>query len=453
MAETLWQRIGAVLVPRSAAPTPADAEAFRLANMADATGLTPEQFAQLFRAETFAGAVVTPETAMRAIPVQACAALIAGGIVSMPLQIVARTLDRGQYVREPADDHPYWWLFNEAPNDDMTSAEFWQRVVIAMLLYGEAFARIVRAASGKSNQVAELAFHENRDVQVMREWDPVARRNRIVRYVVQSEGRYFGVAPDDMLHFRGKVGIGAPTRSSILESAREAIGITLAIQEYVGRVFTSGGTSRIAIQYPQGVKVGDSLRDQIRASWPRLFGGGSNSHIPFIVGGGGTVQKISWTSEELQMLESRRFQVIEIARAFGVQPFLIGESEKTGTWGSGIDAMGQGFVRFSLWPHMTPIEQEVTRKLFRTSRYIVDFDEDALSRGDMKALGDWFRQAVGGSQGPGFVMINEVRRRLNLPPVPGGNTLYDPKGASNASQPTEPAAGAVPTEPGQAAAV
>jgi HK97 family phage portal protein len=263
-------------------------------------------------------------------------------------------------------------------------------------------------------------------VQPVREWDESRRRWRITKYAVNDNGMYYGVDPSDMLDFRGKTAIGEPVRSAILDSCREAVGIVLAVEKYCGRIFSNGGTPRLALSYPAGVKITDEQKAKIREEWPKYYGGGENAHLPFVVGAGGKIEKISFSASEAQMLEARKFQVIDIARAFGVPPFMIGENEKQSSWGSGIEQMSQGFVRYTLSPYMTAIEQEINRKIFSQQTYVVDFDEEALSRGDMKSLGEWFRQAIGGSQGPGFLMPNEVRRRINMPPVPGGDKLYDP---------------------------
>jgi HK97 family phage portal protein len=414
------------------------------------TGLTPAQFSELFVNPTWAGSFVSPETAARAIPVKASCSLIAGGITAMPLRVLRRDISEGAFIQAPADDHPLWWLLNESPNDDMAAAQFWQRVVCYLLLWGQSFARIVRV--GKTLNVSELIHYHNKDVQVVCEWDQGRRRNRIVRYILNEDGRYLSVIPEDMLHFRGDMAVGQPPRSAIIESARQAIGLTLAIEEYCGRVFANGATPRVVLKYPAGTKITDEQREIIRDAWIKSYAGSSQAGLPLILAGG-DVQKVSFTASEAQMLEARKFQVIDIARAFGVPPFMIGETEKTSAWGTGIEQLGKGFVRFTLSPHMTALEQEVTRKLFRTSRFFVDFDEEALARGDMKSLGDWYRQALGGAQGPGFMAPNEVRRRLNLPPVDGGDSLFEPAGGADNASTEKSTAGADSGEPGQAAAV
>lgn len=413
------------------------------------SSLTPEQFSELFCAPTWAGTYVTPDTASQAIPVKASCSLIAGGITAMPIRVLRRELIDGEFVQSPADDNDYWWLLNESPSDDMAAAQFWQRIVTHLLLWGQSFARIIR--KGRTLEIAELVHYHNGCVQVVHEWDAARRRNRITRYVVNEDGRYFSVIPEDMLHFRGDMAVGAPARSAIIYSARQAIGLTLAIEEYCARVFAHGGTPRIVLKYPPGTKFTDEQKKALRDAWLNSFGTSERAGLP-IPTSGAEVQKVSFTAQELQMLDARKFQVIEIARAFGIPPYMIGETEKTSAWGTGIEQLGKGFIRFTLSPHMTAIEQELSRKLFRNSRLFVDFDEESLARGDMKSLGDWYRQAVGGSQGPGFMSVNEVRRRLKLAPKDGGDELYDP--GENLDEPApEPAAGADPAEPEAAAAV
>jgi HK97 family phage portal protein len=394
---------------------------------------------------------ISPQTALQAIPVQACFALIAGGITSMPLRIVRREVVNGVMTQTPADSHDYWWLFNEQPNDDCTSALFWEEIVKRKVLWGRAFARIVRP-NVASNKIRELVFVPNENVQVECAWDPVRRRDVITRYLVRDGKNTFGVLPADMLDFRGRATVGYPTMSDALYSARQAVAMVLTIEQYCAKFFANGGMPRMVLSFPSGVKLNAEQQQLLREAYVRRLGGADNAAVPFVLTDGGDAKKLSFTAEEAQMLDARKFQVIEIARAFGVPPFMIGETEKTSAWGTGIEQMSQGFIRYTLGPHITAIEQELNRKLFGIDRFFVDFDEEALSRGDMKSLGDWFRQAVGGNNGPGFMTVNEVRSRLKLPPVDGGTDIYVPAGGSNA-QGTEPAASPAGSEPGQAATV
>ncbi len=425
----------------------------------DTANLTPKEFSDLldsYGLSSASGILVSPETAAKCIPVAAACSLVAGGIVSMPLRLVRRELADGRFVQYPADNHDYFWLLNESPNDDYPAAVLWQRVAWDLKLRAESFVIIAREAGGRGIKIVELNHVQHGCVIVDKQWNPSRRRMQIVRYIVTIDGRTFAVMPADMLHFRGELAQGDPPRSAELESAKEAVGLTLAIEQYCGRFFTNGGTPRTVIQYPQGVKLGREQQDMLREAWLRRYGGVQNSHFPLILADGGSINRLSATAVESQMLEQRKFQVIEIARAFRVPPFMIGETEKTSSWGSGIEQMSKGFIRYTLGPLITSIEQELNRKMFGIARYFVDFDEEALDKGDMKSLGDWFRQAVGGSQGPGFMTVNEVRRRLNMPPIDGGDELFAQTSSgdtSNAQTPSDsPAPGAADPEPEDAAA-
>jgi HK97 family phage portal protein len=402
---------------------------FRPSNASlDTANLTPKEFADLldsYGMSSASGILVTPATAAKCIPVAAACALVAGGIVSMPLRLVRREVVDGRFVQYPADDHDYFWLLNESPNEDYPAAVLWQRVAWDLKLRAESFVMIVRSSGGRDIMVKELSHVPHECVVVDRQWSAAKRRMQIVRYIVTIEGRTVVLVPADMLHFRGELAQGDPPRSAELESAKEAVGLTLAIEQYCGRFFTNGGTPRTVIQYPAGVKLTKDQQDLLREAWVRRYGGVQNSHLPLVLADGGTISRLSATAVESQMLEQRKFQVIEIARAFRVPPFMIGETEKTSSWGSGIEQMSKGFIRYTLGPLITSIEQELNRKLFGIARYFVDFDEEALDKGDMKSLGDWFRQAIGGSQGPGFMTVNEVRRRLNMPPIDGGDELFE----------------------------
>lgn len=427
----------------------------------DVAGLTPQQFAELLNEygllSTSAGVLVTPETAAKCVPVAAACALVAGGIASMPIRIVRRELQDGRFVQSPADDNDLWWLLNESPNPDYAAAVLWQRVAWDLKLRARSFVRIVREAGGRGIRPVELAHIPRWQVTVKRRWDAYRGRLVTVGYEVAGDGGTYSVHPADMLDFRGEIAQGNPDVSAEFEATKEAIGLALAIEQHCGRFFTNGGTPRTAIRYPQGVIMTQEQVNVLRAQWVKRYGGTENSHLPLVLSDGGQLDKVSTTAVEAQMIEQRKFQVIEIARGMRVPPFMIGETEKASSWGSGIEQMSKGFVRYTLGPPITSIEQELNRKLFGIARYAVDFDEEALDRGDMKSLGDWFRQASGGSQGPGWMTINEVRGRLKLPPIKGGDEIYDPKKSGGTADESNAGDGSVPGadggEPGDPAKV
>jgi hypothetical protein len=154
--------------------------------------------------------------------------------------------------------------------------------------------------------------------------------------------------------------------------------------------------------------------------------------LPLVLTEGLTHKEISLSAEDSQLLEARKFQVIDIARAFGVPPHMIGETSASTSWGSGIEAMSRGFVTYTLQPHLVRIEQELNRKLFpRNPTKIIAFDRDALIEGDSKAQAEYNRAALGGpGSGMGWMTVDEIRKSKGLAPLGGkAAELFDPNAA------------------------
>jgi HK97 family phage portal protein len=145
---------------------------------------------------------------------------------------------------------------------------------------------------------------------------------------------------------------------------------------------------------------------------------------------------VTISAQDAQLLEARKYQVIDICRAFGVPPHMVGETSSSTTWGSGLESIGRAFVAYTLNPHLVRMEQELNNKLFRTARFFLEFDRSALQAGDSKAQAEEDKAGLGGpGSGPGWVSVNEVRRRRNLPPLTGEkyDTPFWPEAAKAAN--------------------
>lgn len=371
---------------------------------------------------TSAGAVVTPGSAMRVTAVYACVRLIAGALASLPLPVYQRTEDG----RERAE-HPYWWLLNEQPTPRFSAATFWEFVTASVLLRGDGLAYIVRDRNGVAQQF--IPIHRDR-VQIVAVRDRLAYRI----YDEDSNGKvgFFNADQDDMLHFPGCGFDGVSSMSVVTYAARQAVGIAIKGDELAGSMFASGAHIQYAVKAP-GTMTAEQ-QNRFREAWVAKYGNGQGvSKTPLILTEGLDVKELSMTAEDAQLLESRRFQVIDIARAFGVPPFMVGETEKSTSWGTGIEQMGIGFVTYTLQPHLTRFEQELNRKLWPArAKYFVEFNVDGLMRGDSKAQAEYFGKALGGPGVQGWMTVNEVRRLQNLPPISGGDELFRPEsGASD----------------------
>lgn len=361
-------------------------------------------------APSYAGQVVTKETAMRVSAVYACVRLIAGSIASLPLPVYERTPDG----RKRQDLHPLFWKLNEEPTPRFTAATMWEYATKCVLLRGDAFLWVKRNAAFV---VTELVPIDPDMVIVERQGD------RLV-YYVQEGDRRFGVDQDDMIHLPGFGFNGIRSMSVIQWAAKQSIGIAMAAEEHSARFFSNGMSPSYAITSPGQMKP-DQV-ERLRQQVAEKAGGTVNAHKPLVLTEGLDIKDISLSATDGQLMDARKFQVIDIARAFGVPPHMIGATEVSSSWGSGIEQMTLGYVKFTLAPYLNRFEQEINRKLFKTARNFVSFDLSGLLRGDDKARADYLRQALGGSQGPGWLTVNEVRHEDFLLPVEGGNTLYNP---------------------------
>ncbi|WP_025917680.1 phage portal protein [Herminiimonas sp. CN] len=377
-------------------------------------------------APSFAGQIVTKETAMRVSAVYACVRLIAGSIASLPLPVYERTT----LGRKHIEDHPLFWVLNEEPTPRYTASTMWEYIVKCVLLRGDGFAIIVRDRAGR---VTELIPVDTDNVIVERS----GNRNA---YYVQMGDKRTGYDQDDILHFPGFGFNGIRSMSVIQWAAKQSIGIAMASEEHSARFFSNGMSPSYAIKAPN--KMTEEQITRLRQQVAEKAGGTANAHKPLVLTEGLDIANVAMSAVDGQLLESRKFQIIDIARAFGVPPHMIGATEVSSSWGTGIEQMTLGYVKFTLSPYLTRWEQEINRKIFRTARNFVSFDLSGLLRGDDKARADYLRQAIGGSQGPGWMTKNEARHQEYMLPIDGGDELYDPtKGNVNANNAKTPATG------------
>jgi len=362
------------------------------------------------------GMAVNESSAMRVTAVYACVRLIAGAIASLPLAVYRRTEDSRERVR-----NDLWWLLNEQPCSTVSAAVFWEYLVAQMLLSGDALAEIER---GRGGAIRGLRPLDSRAVGIR-------QIDGRLRYEFCRDGEWLGRDQDDILHIPGFGFDGARGMSVIRHAAREAIGLALAAEAFSSRFFASGAHPDVALKVPG--KMTQEQIDNLRRIWASKYGGAHNASLPIVLTEGTDLKEVTLSAQDSQLIEARRFQVADIARAFGVPPHMVGETDKSTSWGSGIEQQGIGFVQYTLAPHLNRIEQEINRKCFRTERLFVEFNVEGLLRGDSKARAEYYTRALGGTQNPAWMTPNEIRRLENLPPVAGGDHLAQPKDFSDAA--------------------
>jgi len=357
------------------------------------------------------GVVVNEHTAMRASAVYACVRLIAGAIASMPMQVYKRTTNG----REIDSSNPLYPILHDQPNPMLSALVYWESVVSAILLTGDSFSLIGRNHLGDALSLTPL---NKRRVEVKK------IDNRLIYVVGFDDGSYAAYDQDDVLHIPGVGWDGKNGLSAITHAAQNAVGAALAADEYSARYFANDATPSGYIKYDK--KLSTDQADLLRDYWLRKHQGLENSHMPAILTEGGEFHQLTITAQDSQLIETRKFQIGDIARIFGVPPHMIGDTEKSSSWGTGIEQQSIGFVQYTLRPHLRRIEQELNRKLFPRGNSFAEFNVSGLLRGDIKGRNESYQIALGGNQQPGWMTINEVRKLENLPAIEGGNTLYKP---------------------------
>jgi HK97 family phage portal protein len=370
-----------------------------------------------------AGMPVNAVSAMRVAAVFACVQKIAGAIATLPLHVYGT--DGDIKARLPRDD--LWYKLNESPSPMWTAASHWESVSANQLLRGDAYAYIDRTPNNVIRQILPLP---NGIVMPFR--DPATGLVRYYLTLSQLGLPNKWVEPSDMLHFPGFGFNGLTSMSVISYAARNAVGNAMAMDDYSGKFFANGAHPSMVLT--AAGKMNPEQITALQAAFAAKYSGMDNAHrVPLVLTEGLDAKEISINADDAQLLEARKFQVIDIARAFGVPPHMIGETSASTSWGSGIESMSRGFVTYTLQPHLVRIEQELNRKLFpRNTGKFVQFDRDALIEGDSAAQAAYNRAALGGpGTGMGWMSVDEVRKTKGMAPLGGeAAKVFDPNAAA-----------------------
>ncbi len=363
------------------------------------------------------GSGVSPSTAMSVSAVYACVRLLAGGLSMLPIYQY-RSTDTGRKRIYGSDLER---MLNLEPAPMYSAAAHWEGVMADILLRGDAFTYIHHNRTGRVLELIPLPWEA-----VSVERDTSVWPNRLKYYV--SDGlRTWGCDSGDMLHFPGFGFNGLRSMSVIAFAARNATKNAIAMDKYAGSFFEKGANPSIVLTTER--TVDEDLAERLRNEFVERYSGEDNMNaLPLILSEGVKAEKLTISASDAQLIEARQFQVVDIARAFGVPPHMIGETSASTSWGSGIESMNRAFVTFSLNPHLKRIEQELNRKLLGRNQFF-EVNRESLMVGDSKAQADYMKAMLGGpGSGPGIMTVDEVRRMKNLPPMGGlSSELYDPR--------------------------
>jgi HK97 family phage portal protein len=367
------------------------------------------------------GIVVTEKTVMNVSAVYSCVNLIGGAIASMPLPIYERTKDGRERI-----DHDVWWLLNEQPHPTLCAAVFWEYLLASLLLNGDAYAKINRVSQYSPKVESFEPIHKSR-VQTIRRDDRLWYK--ISSFDFKSTEI---VAQEDMLHIPGAGFDGLTGRSQIHNALKSAAGIAIAADQYSSAFFKNGAKPDFAIEIPGNPT--EEQQKMMRDTWSERHEGVTNRHRPALLAGGVKLHELTMNAEDAQLIATRQFQIEDIARIFGVPPHMIGHTQNNTSWGTGVEQMSIGFIKYTLQRHLVKFEQELNRKLWPTrTKYFAEFSTAGLERGDYKSRNEGYRIALGRAGEDAWMTTNEVRKMENLPPQPDGDKLS--KGNRNESNP------------------
>ena len=369
---------------------------------------------RFFMGNSTSGKRVNERSAMQMTAVYSCVRILSEAVAGLPLHLYQYT-DKGS--KEKAVDNPLYFLLHDEPNTEMTSFVFRETLMTHLLLWGNAYSQIIR--NGKGETVGLYPLMPDR-MTVGRD-----EKGRLYyEYMVSSDDAKtlkdgtVRLSPYDVLHIPG-LGFDGLVGYSPIAMAKNAIGLAIAAEEYGSKFYANGATPSGILEYPGTVKEPDKVRE----SWNAGFGGSSNAHKIAVLEEGMKYTPISISPNEAQFLETRKFQINEIARIFRVPPHMVGDLEKSSF--SNIEQQSLEFVKYTLEPWLVRWEQAMQRALIPQddkSKYFIKFNVDGLLRGDYQSR----MQGYATARQNGWMSANDIRELENLDRIPAedGGDLY-----------------------------
>lgn len=363
---------------------------------------------------TTSGKTVTERSAMQMTAVYSCVRILSEAVAGLPLHLYRYKEDSG---KEKALDHPLYRLLHDEPNPEMSSFVFRETLMTHLLLWGNAYAQVIR--NGKGEVIALYPLMPNK-MSVDRDENG---RLYYTYYRGSDEAiksRDFAVTlqPSDVLHIPG-LGFDGLVGYSPIAMAKNAIGMAIACEEYGAKFFANGAAPGGVLEHPGTIK--DPQR--VRESWQSTFGGSGNANKIAVLEEGMKYTPIGISPEQAQFLETRKFQINEIARIFRIPPHMVGDLEKSSF--SNIEQQSLEFVKYTLDPWVTRWEQSIQRTLLSHDEkavYFAKFNLEGLLRGDYQSRMNGY--AIGRQNG--WMSANDIRELENLDRIPAeeGGDLY-----------------------------
>lgn len=358
--------------------------------------------------DTYAGVNVSEESALTLSAVYACIRILGESVAMLPLLTYRRRPDGG---KERATDHPLYKLLHRLPNPEMTSFELRELLISHAASWGNGYAEIEWSRSGRP-----LALWPLNPAKM-----DVERKSGALRYLYTLPNGQVSVLPAHRIHHIKGLGRNGLRGYSVIRLAMQSIGLGLGTEEFGARLFGNGARPGGVLRHPG--RLSDTAYDRLQKSWTDAHEGLSNAHRMKILEEGLEFQAIGIPPEEAQFLETRKFQVSEIARWFRVPPHMLADLERA-TFNN-VEEMSLGFVTYTLQPWLTRHEQAIYRDLLsetEQAEYFCEYLINGLLRGNAKDRSAFYVAMITN----GVMTRNEVRDAENLNPYEGGDVALVP---------------------------
>ena len=373
-----------------------------------------------FFGSTSSGKPVNEHTAMQMTAVYSCVRILSETLAGLPLHVYKYNDSGG---KEKYLKHPLYKLLHDEPNPEMTSFAFRETLMSHLLLWGNAYAQIIRNAKGEVISLYPLMPNKmtvDRDANG-RLFYLYQRSSEDIPSLGKDNQVY--LAPADVLHIPG-LGFDGLVGYSPIAMAKNAVGLAIATEEYGAKFFANGAAPGGVLEHPGTIKDPQKVKE----SWNAAYQGSANSHRVAVLEEGMKYQPIGISPEQAQFLETRKFQINEIARIFRVPPHMLADLEKSSF--SNIEQQSLEFVKYTLDPWVVRWEQSMCRALLSDSEkptVFIKFNVDGLLRGDYESRMSGYATA----RQNGWMSANDIRELENLDRIPAelGGDLYLINGA------------------------
>jgi HK97 family phage portal protein len=383
-------------------------------------------------ASTDSGVSVTPDTAMTYSAVYQAVRCIAEAVSSLPLNLYERAPSGG---KNKASAHPLYNMLHDSPNPEMTSMQWREASMAHLLLYGNSYTEIVRDLEGNAVELWPI--------------DPTMvtpkRTESGELYYDLNRGKNF-ITAGNMLHISGLSFDGISGMSPI-SLARQSLGLSMAIEQFGAGYFGRGARPGGVLTFPG--QLSPEARQNLRRSFEELHAGGANSHRVALLEAGLKWEAIGVPPDDSQFLQSREFQIVEVARWFNIPPHKLRDLNKPSY--NSLEMMNIEFLTDTLRPWLVRWEQALNRKIIRPSDrgvYFFEHNVEGVLRGDIASR----YQAYSVARNWGWLSVNEIREKENMNGVgPDGDVFMQPMNmqalgtAPTAAPATDPSLMTVPT--------